>query len=39
MKRMDDACTDSLSEFVCEAVEPGATILTDAWKGYNDLKK
>ena len=27
------------SKFVTEAVEPGATILTDAWKGYNDLEK
>ncbi|MBT5235342.1 MAG: IS1595 family transposase, partial [Candidatus Marinimicrobia bacterium] len=25
--------------FISEAVEPGATILTDAWKGYNDLEK
>ena len=33
------ACADSLSEFVCETVEPGATVLTDAWKGCNDLEK
>jgi transposase-like protein len=39
MKRIDDASADSLTKFVCEAVEPGATILTDAWKGYNDLEK
>lgn len=26
-------------KFVSEAVESGATILTDAWKGYNDLEK
>lgn len=39
MKRIDDASANSLSEFVSEAVEPGATILTDAWKGYNDLEK
>jgi transposase-like protein len=25
--------------FISEAVEPGATILTDAWKGYNGLEK
>ena len=39
MKRIDDASADSLTKFVCEAVEPGATVLTDAWKGYNDLEK
>jgi len=39
MKRIDDATVDSLTGFISEAVEPGATILTDAWKGYNDLEK
>jgi len=39
MKRIDDASSESLTEFVSEAVEQGATILTDAWKGYNDLEK
>lgn len=39
MKRIDDASTDSLSAFIAEAVEPGSTILTDAWKGYNELEK
>jgi len=39
MKRINDASSDSLTEFVSEAVEPGATILTDAWKGYNNLEK
>ena len=39
MKRIDNASADSLTEFVSEAVEEGATILTDAWKGYNDLEK
>jgi transposase-like protein len=39
MKRINDASAESLSDFVTEAVEPGATILTDAWKGYNDLEK
>ncbi len=39
MKRIDDASADSLTEFVSDAVEPGATILTDAWKGYNNLEK
>lgn len=39
IKRIDDASAESLSEFVSEAVEPGATILTDAWKGYNGLEE
>lgn len=39
MKRIEDASTDSLSTFIAEAVEPGSTILTDAWKGYNELEK
>jgi transposase-like protein len=39
MKRIDDASEDSLVSFVAEAVEPGATILTDGWKGYSGLKK
>ena len=33
MKRIEDASSDSLTEFVSEAVEPRATILTAAWKG------
>jgi len=39
MKRIDNASADSLTEFVSEAVEQGATILTDAWKGYTNLEK
>ena len=39
MKRIDDASEDSLVSFIAEAVEPGATILTDGWEGYNGLKK
>lgn len=39
MKRIDDASSNSLLGFISEAVEPGATILTDAWKGYNGLEK
>jgi len=26
-------------EFVCYAVEPGSTVLTDGWKGYGQLNK
>ncbi len=39
MKRIEDASSYSLTEFVSEAVEQSATILTDAWKGYNNLEK
>ena len=39
MKRIDDASTDSLSAFITEVVEPGSTILTDAWTGYSKLEK
>ncbi|MEE9339752.1 MAG: IS1595 family transposase [Methylococcaceae bacterium] len=39
MKRIDNASTDSLSTFITEVVEPGSTILTDAWAGYNELEK
>ena len=39
MKRIDNASAESLTDFVSEAVEQGATILTDAWRGYNDLEK
>ncbi|MEE9425442.1 MAG: IS1595 family transposase [Methylococcales bacterium] len=38
MKRIDDASADSLTEFVSDAVEQGATILTDAWKGITTLR-
>lgn len=38
MKRIDDARADTLIGFIRETVEPGATIHTDGWKGYNGLK-
>ena len=39
MRRIEDASSNSLLGFISEVVEPGATILTDAWKGYNGLEK
>jgi transposase-like protein len=39
MKRIDDASSASLSEFLSETIEPGSTVLTDAWKGYNNLEE
>lgn len=34
MKRIPDASADSLMAFVQEAVEPGSTLHTDGWLGY-----
>lgn len=38
MKFIDDASADTLIGFIRETIEPGATIHTDGWKGYNGLK-
>ena len=37
MRCVPDASGASLGPFVCEAVEQGATVLTDGWSGYNEL--
>jgi transposase-like protein len=34
-----DVSSASLTPFVCEAVQPGSTVQTDGWQGYNDLGK
>lgn len=39
MRQVPDASGASLVPFVCDAVEPGSVVLTDAWGGYNDLPK
>jgi transposase-like protein len=39
MQRIPDASESSLIPFVCNSVEPGSTILTDSWRGYNALHK
>ncbi len=39
LKHIEDASGDSLDAFIKEVVEPGATIRTDDWNGYNGLKK
>jgi transposase-like protein len=39
MRRVADVSAASLTPFVCEVVEPGSTIHTDGWKGYNGLPK
>src|SRR5258707_11479408 len=38
MKRIPDASADSLMEFVKEAIEPGSTVRTDGWAGYDPLE-
>jgi transposase-like protein len=38
MKRILDASADSLMRFVKEAIEPGSTVHTDGWPGYDPLE-
>jgi transposase-like protein len=38
MKRIPDASADSLMPFVREAIEPGSTVHTDGWVGYDPLE-
>ena len=37
MRRIPDVSAASLTPFVCAAVEPGSTVLSDGWRGYNEL--
>ena len=39
MRYIPDASDTSLRPFVCDMVAPGSTVLTDGWKGYNQLSK
>ena len=39
MRYIPDASNSSLRPFVCDMVAPGSTVLTDGWKGYNQLSK
>lgn len=39
MRQVPDVSAASLTPFVSETVEPGSTVHTDGWKGYNDLPK
>jgi transposase-like protein len=39
MQRIPDASGQSLLPFVKNSVLPGSTVLTDCWRGYNDVKK
>lgn len=37
MRRVPNASGASLVPFLCDVVEPGSTVLTDGWRGYDDL--
>lgn len=39
IRRVEDVSGDSLVAFICDVVEPGSTILTDGWGGYNGLNE
>jgi transposase-like protein len=39
LRQVHDVSSATLTRFVCDAVEPGATIHTDGWCGYNALPK
>lgn len=39
MRRVPDASADSLQVFINEAVEPGSTVHTDGWLGYERVGK
>jgi transposase-like protein len=39
MAPLADASAESLHAFVADHVEPGATVITDAWQGYRGLGK
>jgi transposase-like protein len=38
MRRIADCSEASLTPFIVEAVEPGAVVATDGWKGYSSSK-
>jgi transposase-like protein len=38
MLRIPDASAMSLRSFIIQAIEPGSTVITDGWEGYNGLE-
>ena len=38
LRRIPRASSQSLLAFMQEAIEPGSTVLTDGWEGYDGLK-
>lgn len=39
LRHIPDVSSASLTTFVCEVIEPGSTVLTDGWNGYNDIPR
>lgn len=39
LRQIPDVSSASLTTFVCEVIEPGSTVLTDGWNGYNDISR
>jgi transposase-like protein len=39
MRRIPDVSGESLVPFVCDVAEKGSEILTDGWRGYNELSR
>jgi transposase-like protein len=39
LRRIPNASSPSLSSFVKDALEPGSTVITDGWEGYEGLKE
>ncbi len=37
MRYIPDASSESLTNFIGDVVQPGSTVQTDGWKGYNNL--
>ncbi len=37
LQQVPDVSGDSLVGFVCQVVQPGSTVITDGWTGYNSL--
>ncbi len=38
MRFIPDASSNSLTNFISDVVQPGSTICTDGWRGYNNLE-
>lgn len=38
MLRIPDASAMSIRPFIIQAIEPGSTVITDGWEGYNGLE-
>lgn len=38
MKQIPDASSESLHGFIGSSIEPGSTVITDAWTGYSGLE-